>query len=251
LQPKINGVQAVKKKARPNKLRTWPPTTRLIEVWNRILANRDAQGAFEILKAAGFPLSHLQPTADASFKNANWSDYIAAIPLVPNEPTKREIRNASRFRKSLQVVQEMREVAAAINSPFDDPTIYAKKEYPSTGRPVAADLSDAATVLEHFLGWNVTIRRLNCRDALIAELRWTIRDKSREPGKPGEPDKPGRPHDRELGILIDAAYRAAGYEEGCYIDPTALERIEERQKESRVKSHRRANKLFIDPAPRL
>jgi len=240
---KISGVQAVKKRAIPNKQRTWPSTERLIEVWNKIRADPDARWAFKQLKAAGFPLAHLQPKADASFEYRCWADYIAAIPLVPNEPTTREIRHASRFRKCLRVVQEMREVAAAINPPFDDVSIYAKKEYP-TERSIAADLSYAATVLEHFLGWNVTIRRLNCRDALIAELRWTIRDKTRKPGKPGEPDKRGKPHDREFGVLIDAAYRSAGYKDGCYIDATALDRIEKRQKESRVKLHRRANKLL-------
>ena len=86
-------------------------------------------------------------------------------------------------------------------------------------------------MLEHFLSWDYCIRNLNPRHALIAELRWTIREKT------------GKPHDRELNILIDAAFRAAEVEEDFDIDPATLDRIEKRQKESRVKAHRRTRDL--------
>jgi hypothetical protein len=94
-------------------------------------------------------------------------------------------------------------------------------------------------MLEHFLSWDYYVRYLNSRNALIAELRWTIRERT------------GRPHDRDLNILIDAAFRAAGNKEGCYIDAATLDRIEKRQKESRVKANRRIRSLISAPAPSL
>ena len=67
-------------------------------------------------------------------------------------------------------------------------------------------------------------RDRNPRNALIAELRWVIRWRT------------GSPHDRELTILIDAAFQAAGVKNGFYIEPSALDRIEKREKEGRVKA---------------
>jgi len=92
---------------------------------------------------------------------------------------------------------------------------------------ISRRLRDTADFLEHFFRWDWYTRDQNPRNAIIAELRWTIRHRT------------GRPHDAELSALIDAAYRAAGIEEGCYIDATALDKIEKREKEGRVKATRR------------
>jgi hypothetical protein len=94
-------------------------------------------------------------------------------------------------------------------------------------------------MLEHVLSWDYLVQYLNPRNVAIAELRWTIRKRT------------GRPHDPELSILIDAAFRAAGYKEGCYIDPAALDRIEKRQKESRVKANQRIRYLISASASSL
>jgi len=89
------------------------------------------------------------------------------------------------------------------------------------------DLADrAASFIEKFLSWDWYIRERNPRNALIAELRWTIRNRSK------------KPHDRELSTAIDAAFRAAG-REVLRLDNTTLDRIEKREKEIRVKSFRR------------
>jgi hypothetical protein len=89
------------------------------------------------------------------------------------------------------------------------------------------DLADrAASFIEKFLSWDWYIRERNPRNVLIAELRWTIRDRT------------GKPHDRELSTAIDAAFRAAG-REVLRLDNTTLDRIEKREKEIRVKSFRR------------
>jgi hypothetical protein len=85
---------------------------------------------------------------------------------------------------------------------------------------------------ERFLSWNYYVRYVNRRNALIAELGWTIRERT------------GRPRDRELNALIDAAFRAAGCNKGCYIEPTTLDRIEKREKEGRQRVNRRIRELI-------
>ena len=126
------------------------------------------------------------------------------------------------------LVRELRRLAATVNVPFVEVAIFSAKDC-----PIPADdtlrgyLLKAASTLEHVLSWSRLERYLNPRNAVIAELRWTIRQRT------------GRPHDHELNALIDAAFRAAGYKEGCYIDSTALDRIENRQRESRVKAYHR------------
>ena len=62
------------------------------------------------------------------------------------------------------------------------------------------------------------MRYINPRNSVIATLRWTIRDRT------------GKPHDRELNVLTDAAFRAAGYKDGYYLDSATLDRIEKRQR---------------------
>jgi hypothetical protein len=101
------------------------------------------------------------------------------------------------------------------------------------------DLADsAARFLEKFTSWDWSIRERNPRNASIAELRWTIRQRT------------GKPQDRELSTLIDAACRAAGRPVLC-LDDTTLDRIEKREKEVRVKSMRRMNsQAHSSPPPK-
>jgi hypothetical protein len=88
-------------------------------------------------------------------------------------------------------------------------------------------LFETAEFVEKFLSWDWSARDRNQRNLLIAELRWQIRART------------GKPHDSELSALIDAAFRAAGADDGLYLDATTLERIEQREKEGRVKAARR------------
>jgi hypothetical protein len=77
--------------------------------------------------------------------------------------------------------------------------IFGSRDYPLAAfGTLGEDLSKAASVLEHFLSWDYLVQYLNPRNAVIAELRWTTRDRT------------GRSHDRNFNILIDAAFRAAG-----------------------------------------
>jgi hypothetical protein len=177
---------------------------------------------------------------DATFKHPSWADYIAALPLVPNKPSTRRIHNKTSVRKSWPLVREMRELAATINMPFVEVGFFSRRDYPCTAiGTLREDLLKAASMLEHFLSWDYYVRYVNSRNALIAELRSTIRQRTK------------RPHDSEFSVLIDAAFRAAGITKGCCIDSTALERIERRQTEGRIKANRRMRRLIGAPAPSL
>jgi hypothetical protein len=209
----------------------------LCNIWEKILSDADARRALKRLDEAGFRISHLTPQ-DASLKHPNWADYIAALPLVPNEPTTRRIHSKTDFRKYLPLVRELREFAANVNAPFVDVGIVSKTDLPDTAlRTFPEDLLKTASMLEHFLSWDYSIRHVNPRNALIAELRWTIRYRT------------GKPHDRELSALIDAAFRAAGYKDGLYLDATTLDRIEKRQRESRQKASQRVRALVGTLSP--
>ena len=213
------------------------PIEQLRDIWEKIRSDPDARKALEQLEEEGFRNSQLNPR-DPTFKHPNWADHFAALPLLPNKPTTRRIHRKTSFRKYWPLVRELRAFAAKVNKPFVDVAIFGRRDYPvSAIGSLGEDLLKAASMLEHFLSWDYYVRYVNPRNALIAELRWTIRKRT------------GRPHDPELAVLIDAAFRAAGYKEGCYIDSTALDRIENREKESRVKANRRIRHLMSASSP--
>jgi hypothetical protein len=228
----------MKKRLSKHRQQPEPPTTaQICDIWEKIRSDTDARGALERLDRAGFRISHLKPV-DATFKQPSWADYVAALPLLPNKPSTRRIYHKSSFRKCLPLVQELRQVAAEMKMPFVDVTIFGKRDYALTDiRTLQEDLLKAAEMLEHFLSWDYYVRYVNPRNAAIAELRWMIRHRT------------GKPHDRELSVLIDAAFRAAGIEEGCYIDANTLDRIEKRQRESRVKANRRIRSITSPSSP--
>jgi hypothetical protein len=218
----------------------WNPftTEQLCDIWEKIKADPDARRALDRLDKAGFHISHLMPR-DATFKEPTWADYFAALPLLPDKPTTRRIHRKSSLKKYLPLVAHLREFAGNWKAPFVGVRIFSEKDYPlSSLSTLREDLLKAASMVEHFLSWDYSVRLLNPRKALIADLRWTIRART------------GRPRDRELSILIDAAFRAAGHKEGCYIDATTLDRIEQRVKEGRVKAHQRTRSLNRDSIPR-
>jgi len=209
-------------------------TEQLCEIWEKIKSDPDARGALNRLNEAGFRISHLTPN-DATFKHPSWADYIAALPFLPDKPSTRRIYRSTSVRKYWPLVRRLREFVANANMPFADVAIFSERDYPAPPGPLQENFLKAASTLEHFLSSDYFVRHINPRKALIAELRWAIRDRT------------GRPHDREISVLIDAVFRAAGHKEGLYIDPTTLDRIEKRAKEGRVKAHRRI--LRLDSAP--
>jgi hypothetical protein len=127
----------------------------------------------------------------------------------------------------LPLVTALRNFARQFDDPFLETRLISTRDTTILLHEGLPDLADrAASFIEKFLSWDWYIRERNPRNTLIAELRWTIRDCT------------GEPHDRELSATIDAAFRAAGRKE-LRLDNTTLDRIEKREKETRVKSFRR------------
>lgn len=200
----------------------------LNSVWKGVLKDATARAALGRLKRDGFGIGHLSPR-DPTFQRPSWPDCIAAIPLIENRPSRSHYYRHVSLRKHLPLVRALRDFARQFDGPFRETRLISTGD---TTIPLGEDSSDladrAASYIEKFLSWDWYIREHNPRNALIAELRWTIRFRT------------GKPHDRELSAVIDAACRAAGCTE-LLLDNTTLDRIEKREKESRVKSSRRLN----------
>lgn len=212
----------------PEKGLKLPTLGQLKSVWSRIQKDATADAPLDQLERDGFKVRHLRPQ-DPTFHNPSWADYIAAIPLLPNRPSRSYFHRRISRVKLLPVVNALRNFARQLGDPFAEtrliwtrnPGILHLKDLP--------DLANrAASFIEKFLSLDWYIRERNPRNALIAELRWNIRFRT------------GKPHDRELSAIIDAACRAAGRKE-LLLDNTTLDRIEKREKETRVKSFRRLN----------
>jgi hypothetical protein len=228
----------MKKKASKCSEHAQPITTeRLCDIWEKVRSDGTGRRALKRLDEAGFRISHLSPS-DATFERPSWADYVAAIPLLPNKPSTRRIHRKIKLQKYRPLVLELRQFAAKVASPFAVLTVLGAKDCLDPDKGISRDdLLKAATVVEHFLSWDYCVRNLNPRHAVIAELRWTIRQRT------------GRPHDRELNDLMDSAFRAAGSKKDSYIDSTTLERVEKRQRESRVKAHQRIRRLLSTSPP--
>jgi hypothetical protein len=222
----------VKKSARKSGEQSVPFTTKqLREIWERIRYDNIASSALRRLDKAGFQISHLVPR-DATFKHPNWTDYIAALPLLPNKPITRRFHSKTEVRKYWPLVRELHRFAAMLNDPFADVHVFGVRDLSMTAiRDLRDDLLKASSTLNHFLSWNYYVRDRRTRNALIAELRSTIRLRT------------GKPHDRELRILMHASFQAAGHEEGLRINSNALDRIEKRERESRKRANQRVRSL--------
>ena len=205
-----------------------PTLGQLNSVWNGVLKDATARAALGQLKRDGFDILHLSPQ-DPTFHSPSWADYIAAIPLLENRPSRTHFHRRVSLRKHQPLVRALRNFARQFDDPFNETRVISTGDttiLPHDGLPDLAD--GAASFIEKFLSWDWYIRERNPRNVLIAELRWTIRART------------GKPRDRELSTVIDAACRAAGLKELC-LDNSTLDRIEKREKETRVKCFRRLN----------
>ena len=210
----------------------------LNSVWNGTLKDPTARSALDQLKREGFNILHLSPQ-DPTFHHPSWADYIAAIPLLDNRPSRSHFHRKASLRKHLPLVKALRHFARQFDDVVNEIRVIRTGDTatgPLNSLPELADRT--ASFIEKFLSWDWYVRERNPRNALIAELRWTIRART------------GKPHDRELSTVIDAACRAAGRPELC-LDNSTLDRIEKREKESRVKCFRRSNfHAGLSPTPR-
>jgi len=201
-----------------------PPTLdQLNAVWKGVLKDQNALAALDQLERDGFKVGHLSPQ-DPAFHSPSWADYIAAIPLLENRPSRSYFYRRASLRKHLPLVRALRNFARQFDDPFCEGSLISTRDTTIPSHEDLPDLADrAASFIEKFVSWDWYIRERNPRNALIAILRGTIRART------------GKPHDRELSTVIDAAFRAAGRTE-LYLDNTTLDRIEKREKENRVKS---------------
>jgi hypothetical protein len=197
-------------------------------VWNGVLKDETARAALDQIKQAGFDIGHLRPR-DPTFQSPSFADYVAAMPLLEDRPTRRDIHRHDSLRKHRPLVRALRNFARKCDDPFASVSLIKTRD---RELQLGEDLGDlaarSASFVEKFLSWDWCVIEKNRRNALIAELRWTIRRRT------------GKPHDRELSTIIDAAYRAAGRTGPC-LDNTTLDRIEKRVKETRVKAVGRLN----------
>lgn len=201
----------------------------LTDLWNKAVRSRRAQKAFAQLKEHGFAIGDLEPASSKGY--LTWADYLASIPFLPNQPSRRQIRSSKELRKYLQVVRILRNLGCSISDPFTEVVIQTDKDIDCREiNTLGKRVSEAADFLSEVLQWDWSSRNRNPRNTMIAVLRAQIRFRT------------GKPHDNELNALIDAVFRAAG-KEGMHIEPTTLDRIEKREKEGRVKTARRLHSL--------
>jgi hypothetical protein len=207
----------------------WPTLEQRTVVWGTILTDPDAKGALTRLRRDGFAIDHLMPDDSG---HLCWADYISAIPFFPNRPSRRQLHKAKALRKHLPLVTVLRQLIAKSSEPFCEIRRNTKKGiFVGLDPKLAHELAAAADLVEEFLTWDWYTRDRNNRNSVIAALRWKIRQST------------GTPHDRELGTLIYAAFRAAGIKEDFYLDATTLDRIEKLDKEGRIKATYRLNIL--------
>jgi hypothetical protein len=203
-----------------------PTLDQLIAVWRRMLADPDAKRALAKLKQDGFPIEHLMPH---DLRYPCWADYFAAIPYLPNRPSRRQIHSAKSLRKHLPLLMALRQFAMKANEPFCEIRMVTGNQILiGTSKEFGNQLVQATDLIEKFISWNWSMRDRNPRNTVIALLRWGIRHHT------------GCPHDFELATLIDAASRAAG-KSGIYLDAKTLARIERLELEGRVKAACRLN----------
>src|SRR5215471_8831091 len=96
------------------------------EVWRKVLEDRAAQEALELLEKHGFGIAHLIPE-DPTFRHPNWSDYIAAIPFLPNRPSRRRIHRKISLQKHWPLVRALRRFAQKVDDPFCVVTIVTSR----------------------------------------------------------------------------------------------------------------------------
>ena len=167
-----------------------PTIDQLNDVWKKILKDPDAKKAFAQLKKDGFAISDLTPR-DPTFKEPCWADYIAAIPFLPNRPSRRQIHCHRTLRKHLPLVNTLRHFARKSEDRFCQKHMISTFDFSLDEiQNFSVLVRQTADFLEKFLSLDWFTRDMNPRNSRIAELRWTIRERT------------GSPHDRELADLI-------------------------------------------------
>ncbi len=77
-----------------------PKLEQLRQVWKNACKDRYAQRALGKLKRDGFDITRLSPR-DATLRSPTWADYIAALPFLPNRPTRRQLHHRAEQHQTL------------------------------------------------------------------------------------------------------------------------------------------------------
>jgi hypothetical protein len=203
-----------------------PSLEQVQAVWQHILANPQAREALDTLKQGGFAIDHLTPN---DLAHLNWSAYVALIPFLPDTPSRRRLYRGKALDKHRSLVRSLRVFAAQAGDPFCEIRRVKKNQWLHGVSPEFRNqLEKAADLIEDLISSNWSARHRNPRNTVIARLRWEIRHRT------------GAPHDSQLATLIEAAFTGAG-QDPIFLEPRALERIEKRELEGRVKSACRLN----------
>jgi hypothetical protein len=129
-------------------------------------------------------------------RRSSWADCISAIPLVPSRSSRRRIHSRTSLEKHWSFVRAMHRLIEKLDDPFCEVNIAIGRDYSVRDlMTLSKQLTETKEFSKKFLTWEWYTRERNPRNALIAELRWQIRERT------------GKPHDRELRAIIDAAFR--------------------------------------------
>ena len=101
----------------PEKGLKLPTLGQLKSVWSGIEKDPAALAALEQLNRHGFNVQHLSPR-DPTFRSPSWADYIAAIPLLPNRPSRSYFHRRISRVKHLPLVNALRDFARQFDDPF-------------------------------------------------------------------------------------------------------------------------------------
>jgi hypothetical protein len=193
----------------------------LSRIWRAVRKDKDGARALAILKKHGFDLERI-PVAFHT-----WPGIIASIPFLPSRRARsRLLERPYGLRLAITF---LRELARSLESPYsrvearDRKSIYMK----ASDEMKSLRFIETADFLEKVLSKKWVITEHNPRQNAIASLRWEIKWRTK------------KSHDTELADLLDATFRAGGFNEGFHMTFESLKKTETIERETRKAARRK------------
>jgi|SRR5580704_3649689 hypothetical protein len=193
----------------------------LNRIWQAIRKDRYGARALAILKKNGFDLDRIP----VGFQT--WPGIIASIPFLPSRRARSRL--LSRPYGLRLTIRFLRELARSLESPYssvesrDRKYIYTKASHEMN--PVR--FKETADFLEQIVSKKWVITEHNPRQNAIADLRWEIKSRTK------------KSRDKELADLLDATFRACGFNEGFHVTVEFLKKTETIERETRKAARRK------------
>lgn len=195
---------------------------KLKEVWNAVKRDKQGAKALKIIRSAGLEL-------DVPVEHQTWSGMLASIPFLAHR------RGRSRHlpvpKGVRPVIWFLREIARALAEQFTRVEAYDKREHRIS--IISADrgetvrkCNEAADFLQSISKQRWVVTAHNPYQNTIATIRAKVELRT------------GQTHDSVLINLIDAVFRAAGYE-GFDMELDAFKQLEINEKNTRKASRRK------------